>query len=267
MKIVNLIECYFKLINIEVQMKTYLIEICAASVESAIEAELGGANRIELCENLAEGGTTPSIGMIEICASKLNIPIHVLIRPRPGDFVYSELDIEIMLRDIQRIKEIAGVNGFVIGALKPNGDIDIETCHRLIDACFPFQLTFHRAFDVCVNPEKALEEIIEMGFHILLSSGQESSAIKGLELLKNLNNQAANRITIMPGAGINESNIAELKPYFSSFHMSLRSLKESSMLYRKNNVKMSSISGDDDCAYFVCDKNKVKLVREILNHD
>jgi|688.fasta_scaffold541706_2 copper homeostasis protein len=248
-------------------MKTLLIEICATSAESAIAAELGGANRIELCENLMEGGTTPSIGMIEVCASKVKIPIHVLIRPRPGDFVYSDLDVEIMIRDIQRMKEIDGVKGFVIGALKPNGEIDIDTCKRLLEVCFPLQVTFHRAFDVCAHPEKALEQIIEMGFHVLLSSGQESSALKGIELLKNLSNQAANRITIMPGAGINETNIAELKPYFNSFHMSLRSLKESPMLYRKSNLKMSSISRDDDCAYFICDKNKVKLVREILNHD
>ena len=245
-----------------------LLEICVTSLESAIEAELGGANRIELCDNLMEGGTTPSIGMVWECASRLSIPVHVLIRPRSGDFCYDVNELSIMKKDIELMKTINGVEGFVIGALLPNGDIDIEVSKELIEVCKPFKVTFHRAFDVCKDPFKSLETIIKLGCDILLSSGQEASAEKGLELLMQLHQQAAGRIEIMPGAGINENNVQLFRDAgFTSLHMSLRKVKESKMIHRSTQVKMSSLSGDDDCAYSICDQEKVKKVRAILNHE
>ncbi|MFY8020140.1 MAG: copper homeostasis protein CutC [Bacteroidia bacterium] len=245
-----------------------LLEICVTSLESAIAAEQGGANRIELCDNLIEGGTTPSLGMVWACASQLIIPIHVLIRPRAGDFCYDDAEKAIMLKDIEYLKQIKGVAGFVIGALNEQGEIDQSFCEEMITACRPHQITFHRAFDVCKDPIQSLEVLIDLGFDILLSSGQETTAEKGFALLQTLHQQAAGRIEIMPGAGIQDSNVHLFRDAgFSSFHMSLRKLKESKMKYRSSKVKMSSISGEDDCAYSVCDQDKVKKVRAILNYE
>jgi copper homeostasis protein len=249
-------------------MKNKLIEICVNSAESAIAAEAGGADRIELCENLVEGGTTPSIGMIEICASKIQIPIHVLIRPRPGDFCYSELEMEIMVKDIEYIKKINGVKGFVIGALLPNGELDTKNMRRLTNACKPYSITFHRAFDVCANPELVLGQLIELGCDRLLSSGLENTAENGLSLLEKLHVISAGRIIIMPGSGINENNILKFKNIgLNEFHMSLKKHKNSIMEFRTSRVKMSSISGDDDCGYSICDEEKLQKVRALLDNE
>jgi len=180
------------------------LEVCCADLQSVRAAKEGGAHRIELCQALGLDGLTPSAGMIE-SAVEIGIPVQVLIRPREGNFVYSEDEVACMQRDIQFAKRV-GANGVVIGALKPDGSIDTETIRRLLSEAEGLSVTFHRAFDVCSQPEKALEQIISLGCHRLLTSGQAPTAEQGIPLLRKLVEQAAGRISIMPGAGVNPQN-------------------------------------------------------------
>ncbi|MBR3775248.1 MAG: copper homeostasis protein CutC [Alistipes sp.] len=197
-----------------------IIEVCCSSLSEAREAEAGGARRIELCSAITCGGVTPSHGTITaIVQAGLNIDINVLIRPREGGFCYTADEVDTMCRDIEFCRQM-GVHGVVIGALTAEGDIDIEACQRMIEAAGDLSVTFHRAFDVCRDPSKALEQIISLGCDRLLSSGQMPSAEQGAELLAELVRQAAGRIIIMPGAGIKPQNIAliEQKTAAMEFH-------------------------------------------------
>lgn len=220
-------------------MSNYLIEVCANSAESSLEAQKGGAQRVELCAGIPEGGTTPSYGEIFITRKKIDILLNIIIRPRSGDFLYSDDEIEVMKRDIRMARELKA-DGVVFGSLTKNGDIDKETCKILIFEAGHMSLTFHRAFDVCRDPKQALEDIIELGFSRILTSGCESSAPQGKELLKELIKIADNRIIIMPGCGVNETNIKELSDYTKAveFHMSARKRIDSEMIYRNKNVSM-----------------------------
>ncbi|HOK60059.1 copper homeostasis protein CutC [Tenuifilum sp.] len=198
----------------------FTLEVCANSVESAINAQKGGANRIELCENLYVGGTTPSFGCIAETLNQLNIPVHVLIRPRPGDFVYSEMEFRQMLRDIEACKKL-GVKGVVSGILRANGTLDKERTKELVWAAKPMTFTFHRAFDIMPEPFKALNEIIECGCNFLLTSGQKNKAVDGLDLIRQLIAEGGNKIALIAGGGINHSNILELAQNgVNQFHMS-----------------------------------------------
>ena len=204
-----------------------LLEVCAGSIESVKSAFLGGAQRVELCCALDEDGLTPSLGMIKAAKCYDGLKIHVLIRPRPGDFVYTEDEIQCMIEDIKTCK-ILQVDGIVIGALTPQGEIDKETCMRLIEAAEGIpNITFHRAFDVCKYPFSALEEIISLGCNRLLTSGQAESAEKGIPVLKKLVEQANNRIVIMAGAGINPTNAKKIvqETGVTELHASARSSK------------------------------------------
>ena len=180
------------------------LEVCCADLQSVQAAIEGGAHRIELCQALEVDGLTPSEVMME-SAIDMKIPVQVLIRPREGNFVYNEDEVQSMLKDIRLAKRL-GANGVVIGALSPNGSIDEETVHRLVDEAEGLSITFHRAFDVCAKPLEALEQIISLGCHRLLTSGQAPTAEQGIPLLKKLVKQAAGRIIIMPGAGVNPQN-------------------------------------------------------------
>lgn len=180
------------------------LEVCCADLHSVRAAIEGGAHRVELCQALGLDGLTPSAGMIETAAG-MGIPVQVLIRPREGDFVYDEDEVLCMQRDIRHAKRL-GVHGVVIGALKPDGSIDSETVRRLVSEAEGLSITFHRAFDVCAQPLEALEQIIALGCHRLLTSGQAPTAEQGIPLLKELVEQAAGRIIIMPGAGVNPQN-------------------------------------------------------------
>lgn len=196
------------------------IEVCCSSLSEAREAEAGGARRIELCSAITCGGVTPSHGTITaIVQAGLNIDVNVLIRPREGGFCYTSEEVATMCRDIEFCRQ-AGVHGVVIGALTAEGDIDMEACKHMIDAAGDLSVTFHRAFDVCRDPYQALEQIISLGCDRLLSSGQMPSAEQGAGLLAELVKKAANRIIIMPGAGINPQNIAliEQKTAATEFH-------------------------------------------------
>lgn len=187
----------------------YILEICAGSLNSALAAQEGGADRVELCDNLYEGGTTPSYGIIKTCKSLLSIPIFPIIRPRGGDFVYSDHEFEVMKQDVQCCLEL-GCAGIVFGILRPDGSVDIERCSELITLSGAMQLTFHRAFDRCCDPEKGLEEIVKMGFNRILTSGGMNYAEDAIPEISKRVKQAENRISIMPGSGITTGNLMTL---------------------------------------------------------
>ena len=218
-----------------------IIEVCCSSLGEAREAAAGGARRIELCSAITCGGVTPSHGTIEaIAQANLNIDINVLIRPREGGFCFTEDEITTMCRDIEFCRK-TGVHGVVIGALTHDGEIDIEACQRMIEAAGELSITFHRAFDVCRDPHKALEQIISLGCDRLLTSGQKPSAERGTELLAELVKQAAERIIIMPGAGINPQNIAliEQKTAAMEFH-STAAINNHDFAYRGADVSFAA---------------------------
>lgn len=217
----------------------YKFEICANSVMSCIEAQKGGAHRVELCAGIPEGGTTPSYGDIALARDLLDIKLNVIIRPRGGDFLYSNLEHKIMLKDIEIARKL-DVDGVVIGCLTPNGDIDMVRNKELIDAAENMRITFHRAFDMCSNPYESLENIIELGCDIILTSGQQPKAEMGVALLKELVDLAHDRIIIMPGSGVNAYNIANIAKATGAkeFHFSARESIESKMVYRNPNLKM-----------------------------
>ncbi|MDR0420749.1 MAG: copper homeostasis protein CutC [Prevotellaceae bacterium] len=198
-----------------------LLEICTYTVADCLEAQRGGADRIELCSNMHDGGITPSYGTVKTIRKHINIGMNVMIRPRGGNFVYNEYEIQIMLDDIRMAKH-CGADGLVFGCLTSDGEIDTDVCKRLLDEANPLPVTFHRAFDECNNPCRALEQIINAGFVRLLTSGQRRTAEEGIMLLQQLVLQAANRIIIMPGSGITPNNIVKIacETHASEFHTS-----------------------------------------------
>src|SRR6266436_5117168 len=179
-----------------------LVEACVDSIESALAAVRGGAHGIELCANLVEGGTTPSAGTLAVCRERLDIPIHVLVRPRGGDFLYTATEFTVMLEDIRRAKQA--------GAVRADGEIDTDRTRELIGAARPLRVTFHRAFDVCRDPAAALETLIVLGVDRVLTSGQAATAPQGAQAIARLVRQAADRTAILPGGGIAEDNVAAL---------------------------------------------------------
>ncbi len=236
-----------------------IIEVCANSTQSCIEAQKGGAYRVELCAGIPEGGTTPSLGEMITARHSINIKLNVIIRPRAGDFLYSQIEMQAMIHDIQAAKN-AGADGVVFGCLTANGDVDMEKNRALMSFCDGLTTTFHRAFDVSNDPHKALEDIISLGFDRILTSGQCSNAPKGSALLCELVKLADNRIIIMPGCGVNETNIAELAKTTGAteFHMSARSTIQSQMIYRNENVSMGGEVKIDEFSNDITDKNRVQ---------
>lgn len=244
----------------------FKLEICVDSVESAINSQIAGADRVELCDNLIEGGTTPSFGTITSARNNLNIGLHVIIRPRGGDFLYSDLEYDIMRRDIEICGEI-GVDGIVIGILRSDGTIDIERTARLIELAHPMSATFHRAFDMCSDPARGLEDIISTGAARLLTSGQKDSVPEGAGTIGMLVKKAGNRIIIMPGGGINESNIAEISKSTEAkeFHLTGRKVIESEMIFRRSGISMGGIPEVKEFSRKVADPEKIKRIINILN--
>ena len=219
----------------------YRFEICANSVASCIAAQEGGADRVELCAGIPEGGTTPSFGMIWTARESIDIALNVIIRPRGGDFLYNESELAEMLFDISAAKEL-GVDGLVFGCLNPDGSVDMENMALLMEAAGDTPVTFHRAFDHTSDPFKALEDIISLGCRRILTSGCRPTAMEGAEMLAQLVEKAGDRIIIMPGCGVNESNIAEIARLSGAreFHFSARESVESSMVFRNPKVAMGS---------------------------
>ena len=185
------------------------VEICCNSILSACNAKEGGAYRIELCQALGEGGTTPSAAAIEYCVNELNLHTRVLIRPRGGNFVYNDAEMRVILRDIELAKKL-GAHAVVIGFLTPEGDIDVVKTRMAVDAANGMGITFHRAFDECSNPEEALEQIIDCGCHKLLTSGCKPTAWEGREMLQKIVRQSAGRIDIIAASGIVPENASQI---------------------------------------------------------
>ena len=210
--------------------KKYIIEIATSDFATTKSAVEGGADRIELCANLAEGGTTPSFGTIKKCREAFAVSLYPIIRPRGGDFLYDKGEFNIMLQDVKLCKQL-GCDGIVIGLLNMNGTIDIVRTSALIEVAYPLGVTFHRAFDRCKDPSEALEELIDIGCERILTSGQQPSVVDGVELVAELNKKAGERIIIMPGSGVRKENIKMLaeKTGCVEFHSSLRGKEKSKM--------------------------------------
>jgi copper homeostasis protein len=242
----------------------FKIEICTDNIESAIEAQNAGSDRIELCNNLPEGGTTPGLGLIRSARENLSIGLHVIIRPRGGDFVYSSLEYDIMRREIDACGE-CGVDGVVIGILESGGEIDIERTAKLIEFARPMSVTFHRAFDMCIDPVKGLEAVIDSGADRLLTSGQRNTADEGMLLIRDMIAQADDRIIIMPGSGINDSNIVNIATVTKAkeFHFTGRKIIESGMTFRREDISMGSANGMSE--YFRKVVNP-EMIRSIVNN-
>lgn len=238
----------------------YKVEICANSVASCLQAQKGGAHRVELCASIPEGGTTPSYGEIAIARKLLNIELNIIIRPRGGDFLYSDVEHQTMVQDIEIARKL-GVDGVVIGCLNADGTIDMARNKELIDAAQGMSVTFHRAFDMCENPFQSLEQIIALGCDRLLTSGQQPTAIEGISLLSKLVAKANERIIIMPGSGVNENNIATIAKETKAreFHFSAREPIESKMEYRNPNLKMGgTVVSIDEYVQNITDAEKVQ---------
>lgn len=241
-----------------------ILEICAGSVESAIAARDGGAQRIELCAALEVGGVTPSAGLIAEARKIEGVVLNVIIRPRGGDFLYNEYEAACMEQDIRTCKQL-GVDGVVIGALTADGDIDTALCKRLITAADGMSVTFHRAFDMCRDPRKALEELITIGCDRVLTSGQAATAEAGVPLLKELVEQSAERIIIMPGCGVNSSNAASIleSTGANEIHASARKSVGSGMKFRHSGVSMGNPDSDEYARKETCKEEVRAIVKSI----
>jgi len=221
-----------------------VLEICAESIESAIGAERGGAHRVELCSALAEGGVTPSAGLISAVRSRLTLPLHVIIRPRAGDFLYSSDEYEIMRQDVLTAKQL-GVHGVVLGVLRENGTIDIDRTRSLIEIARPMQMTFHRAFDMSNDLSRAMEDVIATGADRILTSGGQQCAESGISNIAALVKQAAGRIAVMAGAGINRGNLRHIvdRTGVRQIHATARLKISSRMQYRNERLSMGTAAG------------------------
>lgn len=240
-------------------MMTYLLEIACNSAASALAAQQGGADRVELFENLEQGGTTPSYGTLAVARDRLNIPLFVLIRPRAGDFFYDTLERDIMLRDIETCRRL-GCDGVVIGALNSAGDIDLPLCRELVAAAGPLGITFHRAFDAARDLPAALEDVVSLGCQRILSSGGAASASEGSAMLAQLVRQAGARIQIMAGAGLNAQNIARVAKHSGcrQLHASAKAVRSSSMRFQ--NPALTGLQND----WTQTDAERVAALRQAL---
>lgn len=241
------------------------IEVVVYSIESALNAQKGGANRIELCASPAEGGTTPSVGVMEIVRQAFTLDIYAMIRPRGGDFVYSAFDYFAMKRDIEMCKR-ASMDGVVFGILKADGTLDKDRCKKLVEAARPMKVTCHRAFDVTRDPYEALEDCIAIGFNRILTSGRSPSAEAGIEVLKELVKRAAGRISIMPGSGIHENNAAKIvnETGVKEIHFSASSSNPSSDKNYNPSITFTSALPEDYLQQRTTDPDKIKRTRENL---
>ena len=238
------------------------IEICVDSVESCINAEKGGADRLELCGNMFEGGTTPSYGVLELAREKVNIPIYAMVRPRGGDFCYDDTEFEIMKKEIKLMKELK-IDGIVFGILTKEGNVDKERCDELLDLWGSSKATFHRAIDVSCDLNESCKDIISIGFERILTSGGEANVMNGIIKLKELVSKYNDKIIIMPGSGINERNIEYIKDTLKAneYHMTANKTVESVMQYRNENVFMGATLRASEFSVQYTDEKKVKNIK------
>lgn len=239
-----------------------VLEICADSVASAMAAQCGNADRIELCSDLLEGGITPGPGLISLVRSRLKIEVYVMIRPRAGDFIYSKDELEVMRRDMDEARRF-GVDGFVLGILTEHGDIDIKRTRELVERAKPLPVTFHRAIDMTPDPVAALEDVIATGARRVLSSGGASNVTKGCSVLRSMREAAGNRIAMMAGSGITLRTVRHIADStgISEFHASLRKAVESPGEFHKQGVAMGDIRDREYRRY----ATHAEDVREMVN--
>jgi copper homeostasis protein len=240
----------------------YIIEIATSDFPTTKSAAEGGADRIELCANLAEGGTTPSYGHIKKCREAFSVLIYPIIRPRSGDFLYNAEEFEIMLQDVKLCKQL-GCDGVVIGLLNTDGSIDITRTSLLVETAYPLGVTFHRAFDRCRDPFEAIEQLIEIGCERILTSGQKPLATDAVEIITQLNKTASERIIIMPGSGVRKENIKMLAEQTgcAEFHSSLRGKTKSEMQF----VHPAFANSDESYMNNAIDINEVIAFRNALS--
>lgn len=221
-----------------------LVEICIDSIESALAAERGGAHRVELCSNLLEGGTTPSAGLIETVRRKVGISLHVIIRPRGGDFCYSDDEFDSMKRDVLTAKQL-GADGIVFGILSEDGKVDSARTRSLARFARPLSSTFHRAFDMSVDLNQALEDVIHAGVDRVLTSGGEQNAEDGMASIVRMLTVAKDRIAVMVGGGIRETNVRQIIQGTGAreIHANMSHSVSSPMLYRNNKISLGAIKG------------------------
>ncbi len=229
-----------------------------------MNAEQGGADRVELCDNLFEGGTTPSAGCILVARANLSIGLQVIIRPRGSDFLYDAREVAVMQHDIRVAKEL-GVDGVVIGALTARGEVDRAITQQLIELARPMNITFHRAFDMTADPFQALEVLVELGVDRILTSGQQATAWEGVGLIEDLVQQAAGRVIIMPGGGINEHNIEALvqQTGVSECHVSGRTTLVSSMQHQNHRAFMGGALRLSEYERKVTDADRIAHFRQL----
>lgn len=242
-------------------MTDTVLEVCCGDLGSVAAAAEGGAGRVELCVGLGEGGFTPSAAMVE-AAMRHNIKVNVLVRARSGDFLYTDDEKAMMLRDAEMLSRM-GVNAVVCGALLADGSIDTDFCRALANVCRGTELTFHRAFDVCRDPLQAMEQLIELGFTRILTSGQAASALDGADLLRRLVEQSRGRITILAGGGVNPHNAAMImsRSGVTELHASARTQVKSLMQYRVDGVSMGAPESDE----YIRATTSAAVVRDIVN--
>lgn len=238
----------------------YILEIATSDFETTRSAVEGGADRIELCANLSEGGTTPSYGTIYQCRENFDVLLYPIIRPRGGDFLYTDDEFEIMLHDVKLCKQ-SGCDGIVTGLLNEDGTIDVKRTAAIIEIAYPMGVTFHRAFDRCRDASEALEQLVQIGCERILTSGQQPTVNEGIDLITELNKTADHRIIIMPGSGVRKENIKTLaeKTGCTEFHSSLRSKAKSKMKFIHpafENSEESYLNNSID-AFEVCALKKI----------
>jgi copper homeostasis protein len=244
--------------------KSFQIEVVVDSIETAIGAQQFGATRVELCSNLAQGGTTPSYGLIEAVRQAITIPLYVMIRPRGGDFLYTDAEYDIMQKDIVTAKKLKA-DGVVFGLLKSNGVVDVARTRNLVNQSFPMKVTFHRAFDMANDPLLALRDVIATGANRILTSGQHPNALEGAAIIQQLVKLAQGKIRIMPGCGVNSENIAELVAATgaSEYHFTAHRTAEGQMQYRNEKVAMGADGKEFERSLF--NSKKLKAIKATLD--
>lgn len=240
------------------------LEICIDSVESALAAQAGGADRVELCSALFEGGLTPSAGLLEIVRDRVKIGIAAMIRPRGGDFCYSDDEFAVMECDLVMAKEL-GADVIVLGLLNPDGTVDVPRNRRLIELARPLPVTFHRAFDMTRDPFEALDTLLDLGVERVLTSGQEKSAVEGMDLIAELVARAGERLIVMPGGGITERNLQKVLRHTRAkeIHGSASGSRESRMTFRNTRVFLGGQLGPPEYSIKMASEDRVRAFRSL----